>query len=124
MNVKKMFPSGDSVDTLQSEQYTDNEIRRVGDLLEKILHLLEGSIAPNTTGSLNLDSGILSGTSPAGANEAMTVNEAAKLLRISRPKMYELVHDGKVHSVSVGRKILVSRSSLLGLLQEGEKNNG
>ena len=121
---KKMFPSGDSVDTLQSEQYTDNEIRRVGDLLEKILHLLEGSIAPNTTGSLNLDSGILSGTSPAGANEAMTVNEAAKLLRISRPKMYELVHDGKVHSVSVGRKILVSRSSWLGLLQEGEKNNG
>lgn len=110
---EKMFPTGDSVDFKRSEGYTDAEIRRIGDLLERILHLLEKS-----PGCSNLDKGIMNGASSSDANESITPSEAAALLRISMPKMYELLRDKKVHSVKVGSKILVSRSSLMKMLQE------
>ena len=52
--------------------------------------------------------------------EVMTVKEAAAMLRISLPMMYEFARTGKVHTIMAGRKILVSRSSLMALLREGE----
>ena len=52
--------------------------------------------------------------------EVMTVKEAAAMLRISLPKMYELAKSGRIHTLTVGRRILVSRSSLMALLLEGE----
>ncbi len=117
---KKMFPSDDSVDMQRSAQYTGVEIRRIADALERILYLMERGYSPFATGSVNLDNGISDGISPSSVSEVMTVNEAAKLLRISLPKMYELVHEKRVHSLTVGRKILISRSSLMELLREGE----
>jgi len=118
---KKMFPAVDSVDVQAIPDYTGNEIRRIADALERISLLLEHKDFSSCPASgPYLENEIPSGTSPAGANEAMTVSEAAKTLRISLPKMYELVHDGKVHSLTVGRKILVSRSSLMNLLKEGK----
>ena len=54
----------------------------------------------------------------------MTVTEAAELLRISLPKMYEFAKSGKIHSIKVGRRILISRSSLMALIKEGEQENG
>ena len=44
---------------------------------------------------------------------AMTVAEAAQMIGISKPTMYELIRSKKIHSVNVGKKILVSRQSLL-----------
>ena len=117
---KKMFPAGDSVDSEGTVHYTDPTMCRVADALEGILRLLERGHLPCLAGDAHLENGIPNGTSPAGANEAMTVNEAAKMLRISLPKMYDLVHDGRVHSITIGRKILVSRSSLMEFLTEGE----
>jgi len=117
---KKMFPTVDSVDNSGSEKYTGVEIRRIADALERILYLLECRQFSGSTGSADLDNDIASGVSPSNVNEVMTVGEAAKLLRISLPKMYELVHEGRVHSLTVGRKILISRSSLMDLLREGE----
>ena len=105
---EKMFPTGDSVDSKGRADYTAHEIRRVADALERIGYLLENGYSPFQTDTLNLENGISSGATPAGAEEAMTVSEAAKVLRISVPK------------ISVGRKILVSRSSLMNLLKEGE----
>ena len=52
----------------------------------------------------------------------MTIKEAAAMLRISLPTMYEFARSGKIHSMEIGRKILVSRSSILALLREGENN--
>ena len=52
--------------------------------------------------------------------EVMTVKEAAAMLRISLPKMYELAKSGRIHTLTVGRRILFSRSSLMALLLEGE----
>ena len=42
----------------------------------------------------------------------LTVNEAARLLRISRNLCYDLVHQGRVPSIRLGRRILVPRWGL------------
>ena len=55
-------------------------------------------------------------------SEVMTIKEAAAMLRISMPKMYEFAHSGKIHALSIGRRVLVSRTSIMDLLREGEHN--
>ena len=52
---------------------------------------------------------------------AMTVAKAAQMIGISKPTMYELIRSKTIHSVNVGKKILVSRQSLLDWL-EGRNN--
>lgn len=47
------------------------------------------------------------------SNEAvLTVEEAALILRISRPSAYEAVRTGQIPSVRVGRRILIPRARL------------
>jgi len=41
-----------------------------------------------------------------------TVVEAAQLLGVGRSTMYELVHRGEVASIRLGRKVLITRSTL------------
>ena len=48
-----------------------------------------------------------------GSKEVLTVSEAAEILRISKPCMYELAESGEIRSVKVGRRILISRTSLM-----------
>ena len=50
----------------------------------------------------------------------LTVSEAAEMIGISKPSMYEVVRAGKVRSVKVGKKILISRQSLMDWLKKGE----
>ena len=50
----------------------------------------------------------------------LTVTEASQLIGICKPKMYEIVRAGKVRFVKVGKKILISRQSLLDWLKKGE----
>ena len=42
----------------------------------------------------------------------VSVQEAAKMLGISRPHFYPLIKDGKVRTVKIGRRTLVSVQSL------------
>ncbi len=42
----------------------------------------------------------------------LTVEEAAKILRISRNSAYEAVKRGDIPSVRIGRRVLVPRTSL------------
>ncbi len=50
----------------------------------------------------------------------ITVAEAAQLIKISKPSMYELIRSNQIHSIRIGKKILVSRQSLLDWV-EGRK---
>ena len=50
----------------------------------------------------------------------LTVPEAAELIGICKPTMYEMVRAGKVRSVKIGKKILISRQSLMDWLKEGD----
>ena len=70
----------------------------------------------------HLENQIPLNASPKDAKITLTVHEAAKLIGISKPKMYELVRAGKVRFVNVGKKILISRQSLLDWLMKGDSN--
>jgi excisionase family DNA binding protein len=50
----------------------------------------------------------------------VSIQEAAKMLGISRPSFYPLIKDGKVRTVQIGRRVLVSVQSLRDLV-DGEK---
>jgi len=52
----------------------------------------------------------------------LTVEEAAKALRISRGSAYEAVRTGDLPHVRIGRTIRVPRHLLLALLGETESN--
>ena len=48
----------------------------------------------------------------------LTVNEAARLLRLSRAFTYELVNRGDLPAVRFGRRVLVPRAALEGSLAQ------
>jgi len=88
------------------------ELHHISEQLEEIIQLLRSG-AESSTKETSADL-------PPNDSEVMTVKEAAAMLRISLPKMYEFARSGRVHSLEVGRRVLISRSSLLSLLREGE----
>jgi len=53
----------------------------------------------------------------------LTVNEAAKMLGISRGLAYQMVKMGKIPSVRFGKRVLVPRSVLEKLLAESNPLN-
>ena len=91
------------------------ELHHISHQLEELIGLVRGDTMSNENIQTDL--------SPK-ENEVMTVKEAAALLRISLPKMYEFAKSGKIHSIEVGRRVLISRSSLMALIKEGEYGNG
>ena len=58
------------------------------------------------------------------AKVVLTVQEAAEELGISKPKVYELVRAGKFHTVNIGKKILISRQSMLDWIKKGDSYYG
>ena len=96
----------------ENKQNTPSEeLHHISELLEELIHLLKDSSLLNKENTSDKPS--------PSDNEVMTVKEAAAILRISLPMMYEFVKSGRVHSIMVGRKILISRSSLMALIREG-----
>jgi excisionase family DNA binding protein len=47
---------------------------------------------------------------------AVSVSEAARLLSIGRTKVYELINDGTLRTVKVGRRTLVAMASIHALI--------
>lgn len=69
--------------------------------------------------TLNLDNDIPENASPHTGKLTVTVDEAAKMVGISKPKMYEIVRSRSVRSINVGKKILISRQSLVDWIERG-----
>ena len=53
-----------------------------------------------------------------GQHEWLKVPEVAEVLRIARSRAYELVADGEIPSVRIGRSVRVSRRELERWLEE------
>lgn len=96
--------------------YTSEQVHRI---VEQVLLALDSTEAPEAE-QTHLDNDISQNTSPENTNVTLTVAEAAHLVRISKPKMYEIVRCGKVRSVKIGKKILISRQSLLDWIRKGD----
>ena len=95
--------------------YTNEQVHQIVD--ELLLKLDEADIHDPEPAHLKND--IPQQSSPEN-KVTLTVSEAAELIGISKPSMYEVVRTGKVRSVKVGKKILISRQSLMDWLKKGE----
>lgn len=86
------------------------ELHHIAEQLDELVQLIKNSTIDNTERA---------GVKPSSTNnEVMTVKEAAAEMRVSLPTMYEFARSGQVHSLQIGRRILISRSSLMALLQQ------
>ena len=106
-----MTPS-DMIRKETQHQNLTEELHHISGQLDELIRLIRDSADKETERT--------DAKSPSSESEVMTVKEAATMLRISLPKMYEFARSGKVHALKFGRKILISRSSLMALLREGE----
>ena len=96
--------------------YTKDEVVQA---VETALKNLDTSKAPESE-PMHLDNDIPQNTSPDDTKVTLTVAEAAQLMGICKPTMYEMVRAGKVRSIKVGKKILISRASLMDWLKKGD----
>lgn len=53
--------------------------------------------------------------------EVLTINEAAKLLRLGINKTYGIVHNGKLKSIKIGGKILIPKMRLIEFILDENK---
>lgn len=108
-------PSPRNMKIPENEKFSlTEELHHISEQLEELISLLKDSAARTE--------GIQSDEPSPKDSEVMTVKEAAKLMRISLPMMYEFAKSGKVHAINIGRRVLISRSSLMALLREGDDN--
>lgn len=74
-----------------------------------------GNAATNDEGPLRLELG------GADGQILLTIEEAAKLLRIGRTTMYELMWARKIEPVRIGRRICFTRASLERFVAEASR---
>ena len=96
--------------------YTKEQVFRI---VEEAFRRMDETMAPQQE-PLNLDNDMPQNTSPDNTKVTLTVAEAAEMIGISKPKMYELVRTGKFRIVKIGKKILISRQSLMDWLKKGD----
>ena len=99
---------------MRNRLYTEEQVHQV---VDEVLRRLGSTAALQEPE--HLDNSTSQQSSP-GTKMTLSVREAAELIGISKPSMYEVVRAGKVRSVKVGKKILISRQSLLDWLKKGE----
>ena len=96
--------------------YTTEQVHQV---VDEVLHRLDSAVALQQEPA-HLENDIPQNSSPENTKVTLTVPEAARMIGISNPKMYELVRAGQVRSIRVGKKILISRKSLSDWLMKGD----
>ncbi len=101
---------------MNSGFYTKEQVHQI---VEELLLRLDGAAVPQREPEY-LENDIPQNTSPENTKMTLTIQEAAKLVGISKPKMYELVRAGKLRNVKVGKKILISRKSLTEWVTKGD----
>ena len=94
--------------------YTQEQVQQMLDMVVRSLSHQGYTIAP-----ANLEN-VINQVTPSDAKITLTVTEAANMLGISLPKMYEVVRMGRIPSIRVGRRIVISRQAVLDWLKEGD----
>ena len=96
--------------------YTMEQVENIVELvIQKLLQ--RGTV----TTEPNLDNSISQRPKPS-TKMTLSVNEAAELIGISRPKVYDLLRDGTLPSIHVGKKIVIPKQAVIDWLSEGENN--
>ena len=101
---------------MRNRLYTEEQVHQVVDEVLRRLGSTAALLEPEY-----LDNSIPQQSSP-GTKMTLSVREAAELIGISKPKMYELIHSNEIPSIHVGKKIVIARQALLDWLSKGENN--
>ena len=93
------------------------------DQVEQIVELLFQKFTQHISSptAANLDSSISQQPMP-DTKLTLSVNEAAKMIGISKPKVYDLIRDGDLVSIHVGKKIVIPKQAVTDWLSGGESN--
>ncbi len=100
---------------MKKELYTQHQMQQLLDMVIRSLPQQECD-AP-----ANLDNETEQCSLSPCSKLTCTVSEAAQMLGVSKPIMYDLVRAGAVPSFRVGRKILMSRKTLSDWVENGGK---
>lgn len=101
---------------MRNRLYTEEQVHQV---VDEVLRRLGSTAALQEPE--HLDNSTSQQSSP-GTKMTLSVREAAELIGISKPKMYELIHSNEIPSIHVGKKIVITRQALLDWLSKGENN--
>lgn len=101
---------------MRNRLYTEEQVHQV---VDEVLRRLGSTAALQEPE--HLDNSIPQQSSP-GTKMTLSVREAAELIGISKPKMYELIHSNEIPSIHVGKKIVIARQALMDWLSEGDTN--
>lgn len=85
--------------------YTSEQVQQMLDMVVRSLSNQGQKSAP-----VDLDN-VINQVTPSDAKITLTVTEAANMLGISLPKMYEIVRMGRIPSIRVGKKIVLARQA-------------
>ena len=97
---------------MRNRLYTEEQVHQV---VDEVLRRLGSTAALQEPEYL--DNSIPQQSSP-GTKMTLSVREAAELIGISRPTMYQL----QIPSIHAGKKIMIARQALLDWLSKGENN--
>ena len=101
---------------MRNRLYTEEQVHQV---VDEVLRRLGSTAALQEPE--HLDNSTSQKSSP-GTKMTLSVREAAELIGISKPKMYELIHSNEIPSIHVGKKIVIARQALMDWLSEGDTN--
>ena len=101
---------------MRNRLYTEEQVHQV---VDEVLRRLGSTAALQEPEYL--DNSTSQQSSP-GPKMTLSVREAAELIGISKPKMYELIHSNEIPSIHVGKKIVIARQALMDWLSEGDTN--
>jgi excisionase family DNA binding protein len=93
------------------------------DQVEQIVELLFQKFTQHISShtAADLDSSISQQSMP-DTKLTLSVNEAAKMIGISKPKVYDLILEGDLVSIHVGKKIVIPKQAVTDWLSGGESN--
>ncbi len=101
---------------MRNRLYTEEQVHQV---VDEVLRRLGSTAALQEPEYL--DNSTSQQSSP-GTKMTLSVREAAELIGISKPKMYELTHSNEIPPNQVGKKIVIARQALMDWLSEGDTN--
>ncbi len=102
---------------MRNRFYTKDEVIQV---VEAALNALNNQSAPAREPE-HLDNSTSQQSSP-GTKMTLSVREAAELIGISRPTMYQLIRENQIPSIHAGKKIMIARQAFMDWLSEGDTN--
>ena len=102
---------------MRNRLYTKDEVLQA---VETALSALDNTAAPAQE-PMHLDNSISQQPLP-GTKMTLSVSEAAKMIGISKPKVYDLIREEQLPGIHVGKKIVIPRQAVIDWLSGGVNN--